>query len=167
MEFPVGSNSSASDPDRQRFQSRRQARLLDSDPRGHHFKGLSIFSTTHREPPALLNTSSSAVTVCEPQDVTYANSPVKWIADSRDVSHAVTAMQIYVDHKLVVNSPSSSINENLRLPNGTHVVITKARDSSGSELPIGPNHIDLQRHTGRDLSTSDNSLNVCSLPKTR
>ena len=52
------------------------------------------------------STVSPSVTVCEPQNLIYSHSPVQWIADSRDTSPSVTAMQIYVDNELVVNSPA-------------------------------------------------------------
>jgi hypothetical protein len=76
---------------------------------------------------------------------------VQWIADSRDTSHPVTAMQIYVDNKLVVNSPSSSLNEPLTLSSGAfcgHQGLGQLR----REFCFQPQHHNLQRHAGRNLS---------------
>lgn len=107
-------------------------------------------------------TLSPSVTVCQPQDLTYLNSPVDWIADSRDTSHPVTDMQIYVDNKLVVNSPSSSLNEPLTLSNGPHYVVTKAWDESGANFRSDRDITIYTGTPGETCAASPSSMNVCS-----
>ncbi len=110
------------------------------------------------------STVSPSVTVCQPQDLAYLNSPVHWIADSRDTSHPVDDMQIYVDNKLVVNSPSSSLNESLSLAKGPHFVVTKAWDTSGANF-ISNRSITVYSGTpGETCPVALNSIDVC-LPK--
>lgn len=107
------------------------------------------------------STVSPSVTVCEPQNLAYLNSPVQWIADSRDTSHPVTAMQIYVDNKLVVNSPSSSLNEPLTLSGGPHFVVTKAWDKSGANF-VSNRSITIYSGTpGETCPASVGTTNIC------
>jgi len=101
------------------------------------------------------------VTVCEPQDLAYLNSPAHWIADSRDTSHPVTAMQIYVDNKLVVPSPSSSLNEPLSLSKGPHFVVTKAWDNSGASFQSDRSITIYGGTPGETCPAAPNSINVC------
>ena len=107
------------------------------------------------------STVSPSVTVCEPQNLIYSNSPVEWIADSRDTAHPVTAMQIYVDNKLVVNSPSSSLNESLTLSKGPHFVVTKAWDKSGANFVSNRNLTTYSGTPGETCPAAPNSVNVC------
>jgi hypothetical protein len=101
------------------------------------------------------------VTVCEPQDLIYSNSPVHWIADSRDASHPVKAMQIYVDNRLVVNSPSSSLNESVSLSKGPHFVVTKAWDNSGANFQSDRHITVYSGRPGETCPAAPSSLNVC------
>jgi hypothetical protein len=107
------------------------------------------------------NTVSPSVTVCEPQDLAYLNSPAHWIADSRDTSHPVTAMQIYVDNKLVVNSPSSSLNEPLSFSKGPHFVVTKAWDNSGASFQSDRSITIYSGTPGETCAAAPNSIDVC------
>ena len=107
------------------------------------------------------NQISPSVTVCEPQNLTYLNSPVHWIADSRDTSHPVTAMQIYVDNKLVVNSPSRSLNEPLSLSNGPHFVVTKAWAGSATNFVSDRNITVYSGMAGETCPTSVGTTNIC------
>ncbi len=108
------------------------------------------------------STISPSVTICEPQDLAYSNSPVQWIADSRDTAHPVTAMQIYVDNKLVVNSPSSSLNERVTMAKGPHFVVTKAWDTSGANF-VSDRRVTVYSGTpGETCAASLSSVNVCS-----
>ena len=107
------------------------------------------------------STASPSVTVCEPQNFAYLNSPVQWIADSRDTSHPVTAMQIYVDNKLVVNSPSSSLNEPLTLSSGPHFVVTKAWDNSGANFVSNRSITIYSGKAGETCPTSVGTTNIC------
>jgi hypothetical protein len=107
------------------------------------------------------STVSPSVTVCEPQDLIYSRSPVHWIADSRDTSAPVTAMQIYVDNKLMVNSPSASLNETLTLPKGPHFIVTKAWDNSGANFHSDRDITIYSGTPGETCPTAPSSINVC------
>jgi FG-GAP-like repeat len=107
------------------------------------------------------STVSPSVTVCDPQNLAYLHSPVQWIADSRDTSHPVTAMQIYVDNKLVVNSPSSSLNEPLSLSKGPHFVATKAWDNSGASFWSNRSITIYSGTPGETCPAAPNSIDVC------
>jgi hypothetical protein len=161
LEFPVGSNTSASDLIASDFNRDGKLDFAIPTPGVSSSIGLSIFLNATPRAACTPRAISPSVTVCEPQDVTYENSPVKWIADSRDTSHTVTAMQIYVDHKLVVDSPSSSINENISLVTGPHFVVTKAWDSSGANFQSDRRITIYSGKPGETCPTSDSSLNVC------
>ena len=107
------------------------------------------------------STVSPSVTVCEPVDLIYSNSPVQWIADSRDTAHPVTDMQIYVDNKLVVNSPSSSLNESLTMSNGPHFVVTKAWDNSGANFVSDRSITIYSGKPGETCPASSGTMNIC------
>jgi hypothetical protein len=161
LEFPVGSNSSASDLVAADFNRDGKLDFAIPTPGISSSVDLSILLNATPRSGCTPKTTSPSVTVCEPQDVTYDKSPVKWIAESRDTSHSVTAMQIYVDHKLVVDSPSSSINENLSLTKGPHLVVTKAWDSSGANFQSDRRITVYGGTRGETCPASDSSLNVC------
>jgi hypothetical protein len=108
------------------------------------------------------STVSPSVTVCQSQDLTSSTSPVHWIAESQDSRHPVTEMQVYVDNQLVVNSPTSSPNEDLPLPTGPHLVVTKAWDNSGANFHSTQQINIYSGKPGETCPTASNSLNICS-----
>ena len=123
--------------------------------------GLAAFLNATPRAACQPSTVSPSVTVCQPQNLAYSNSPVHWIADSRDTSHPVTAMQVYVDSKLVVNSSSSSLNDYIKMSSGTHFVVTKAWDTSGANFQ-NPHFITVYSGTpGETCATAQGSINVC------
>lgn len=73
---------------------------------------------------------SPSVTVCQPVNFTYTPSPVSVQANSFDTTK-VTAMQEYVDNKLVYSQDVSSFNTTFAEPLGTHFLVTKGWDASG------------------------------------
>ena len=124
-------------------------------------QGVSVFLNATPRATCTPSTVSPSVTVSEPQDLIYSNSPMRWIADSRDTSHQVTAMQIYVDNKLVKNSESASLNEELSLARGPHVVVTKAWDNSGANFQ-SDRYITIHSGTpGETCRAATDSLNLC------
>jgi hypothetical protein len=70
-------------------------------------------------------------------------------------------MQIYVDHKLVVNSPSSSLNESLNMSNGPHFVVTKAWDNSGANFQSDRSITIYSGTHGETCPAAPGSINVC------
>jgi hypothetical protein len=70
-------------------------------------------------------------------------------------------MQIYVDNKLVVNSPSSSLNESLSLSKGPHFVVTKAWDNSGASFQSDRSITMYSGTPGESCPAAPNSIAVC------
>jgi hypothetical protein len=70
-------------------------------------------------------------------------------------------MQIYVDNKLVVNSPSSSLNEPLNLSNGPHFVVTKAWDKSGANFVSNRSITIYSGTAGENCSASMGTTSIC------
>jgi hypothetical protein len=71
-------------------------------------------------------------------------------------------MEVYVDNQLVVNSPTSSLNEDLSLPTGPHLVATKALDNSGANFHSTQQINIYSGSPGETCLTAPNSLNICS-----
>ncbi len=159
--FQVGSNTSASDLVAGDFNRDGKIDFATPAPGQSNSQGLAVFLNATPRAACTPNTVSPSVTVCEPQNLIYSNSPVHWIADSRDTAHSVTGMQIYVDHKLVVNSPSSSLNENVTLAKGPHFVSTKAWDSSGANFQSDRNITVYSGAPGETCPAAESSLNLC------
>src|SRR5204863_7791631 len=95
-----------------------------------------------------------------PQNLIYSNSPVQWIADSRDTSHPVTSMQLYVDNVLVVNSPSNSLNQKVTMAKGPHYVVTKAWDNSGANFQSDRRITIYSGTPGATGAAAESSINV-------
>jgi hypothetical protein len=74
-----------------------------------------------------------AVTVCQPQDATFSNSPLHIVA-SADSNKPVTDINVYIDNVLKGKFAASSINTSFSLPTGNHFVVVKAFDSSGASF---------------------------------
>jgi hypothetical protein len=141
----------------------RDGKIDFAGPGAGNSAGLEVGVFLNATPRATCtpSTVSPSVTECEPQNFIYSHSPVQWIADSRDTSHSVTAMQIYVDNRLVVNSPSSSLNEPLSLSKGPHFVVTKAWDESGANF-VSDRDITIYSGTpGETCPASTGTMNVC------
>jgi hypothetical protein len=161
LSFFIGSNSSASDLVASDFNRDGKIDFAIPTPGISSSVGLAVFLNATPRATCTPSTVSPSVTVCEPQNLTYLNSPVQWIADSRDTSHPVTAMQMYVDNKLVVNSPSSSLNEPLSLTKGPHFVVTKAWDKSGASFRSNRNVTIYSGTPGETCPAEPESINVC------
>jgi hypothetical protein len=161
LAFPIGSNSSASDLVTSDFNRDGKIDFAIPTPGISNTVGVAVFLNATPRNTCTPSTVSHSVTVCQPQDLTYLNSPVHWIADSRDTNHPVTAMQIYVDHKLVVNSPSSSLNESLNMSNGPHFVVTKAWDNSGANFQSDRSITIYSGTHGETCPAAPGSINVC------
>jgi len=161
LSFQIGSNSSASNLVASDFNRDGKIDFAIPTAGSSSSTGLGVLLNATPRATCIPSTVSPSVTVCQPQDLTYLNSPVHWIADSRDTSHPVNAMQIYVDSKLVVNSPSSSLNEYLSLSKGPHSVVTKAWDSSGANFRSNRRITIYSGTPGETCAAAPSSINVC------
>src|SRR5215831_14184875 len=160
LAFQIGSDSSASDLVSSDFNRDGKIDFAIPTPGAAAATGLAVFLNATPRATCTPSTVSPSVTVCQPQDLTYVNSPVLWIADSRDTSHPVNAMQIYVDHKLLVNSPASSLNEYLSLSKGPHLVVTKAWDTSRANFRSNRSVTVYNGTPGETCAAAQNSINV-------
>jgi hypothetical protein len=79
--------------------------------------------------PCSLSQSNPSVTVCTPTPNALVQSQVNVIAGSTD-SNSVTAMQIYVDNKLVYQVNASTVNTFVSLPVGYHLITVQGWDST-------------------------------------
>jgi FG-GAP-like repeat len=161
LSFQIGSNSSASDLVASDFNRDGKIDFAIPTAGSSSSTGLAVLLNATPRATCTPSTVSPSVTVCQPQDLTFLNSPVHWIADSRDTSHPVNAMQIYVDSKLVVNSPSSSLNEFVSLSKGPHSVVTKAWDSSGANFRSNRRITIYSGTPGETCAAAPSSINVC------
>ncbi len=131
-----------------------------SEGQNSQFANAEVFLNATPRAACTPSTVSPSVTVCQPQDQIYSNSPVDFIADATDTT-SVTAMQIYLDNKLVFQTSGSTLNESVAMSNGPHYVVTKAWDSSGKNF-ISPRHITVYSGTpGETCAAGQLSINVC------
>ena len=132
-----------------------------SQGQGSSAAGAEIFLNSTPRAACSPQTTSPSVTVCQPQDLAYSNSPAEFVADATDTTNSVTAMQIYLDNKLVFQTSSSTLNESVAMSNGPHYVVTKAWDSSGKSF-ISPRHITAYSGIqGETCPVGDPAINIC------
>lgn len=79
------------------------------------------------------NVIAPAVTVCQPQEATFSNSPLHIVAETAS-NNPVTDINVYVDNVLAGQFPGSSIDQFFSLANGNHFVVVKAFDSTGANF---------------------------------
>ena len=77
------------------------------------------------------STISGTVTVCQPVNGTYSRSPLTVQANAYDTSK-ITALQEYVDNKLVDSKDANSSDISLSESLGTHFLVTKAWNAKGA-----------------------------------
>jgi hypothetical protein len=82
---------------------------------------------------------SFTVNVCLPGQNANVNSPVHVVAAAKSTV-AITAMQIYVDGKLLFNTPNTSaIDTDVPIAKGTHLLVVKAWDHNGKNFSTSRN----------------------------
>lgn len=100
--------------------------------------GEFFLNATEKAPCGTYSISPS-VTVCQPVDNTYVNSPVRVEANSYDTTK-VTAMQEYVNGSLAYSQPVTRFNTTFSEAPGAYQFVTKAWDTSGRSF-IGERNI--------------------------
>lgn len=75
--------------------------------------------------PCQLRTTDHTVTLCHPSDGAVLSSPVQIVAHATS-STPVQASQIYVDNKLVFQTPGRTLDHSLSLAPGTHKLEVKS-----------------------------------------
>ncbi len=81
--------------------------------------------------PCATSSINQTVTVCVPVDGAYVPSPVMIEANAYDMT-PVTALQEYVDYKLVYSKHATSFSTSLEEALGPHSLVTKAWDAQGN-----------------------------------
>lgn len=95
---------------------------------------LTAFTSAGVTPPPCTDSVNFTVNVCSPAANATVNSPVKVVAAAKSTVK-ITAMQIYLDSKLVFNTPNTStISTDVPMAKGAHTVVVKAWDSSGKSF---------------------------------
>ena len=72
-------------------------------------------------------TDTESITVCQPTDYTFSNSPIHDIAKA--TGNNITAMQVYIDNHLVKTNSGSSMDAYFSLAPGDHFIVNKAWNS--------------------------------------
>ena len=109
--------------------------------------------------PCATSQINPTVTVCAPVNNTYLTSPFR-IQATTDDRTAVTALQNYLDGKLVYNQPVSSFNTTQAASLGSHLLVTKAWDASGLSFRSNRN---ITIFSGTPGATCPAALNTASL----
>jgi hypothetical protein len=77
-------------------------------------------------------TDTESITVCQPTDYTFSNSPLHDVAKATGSN--ITAMQVYIDNKLVKTNSGSSMDAYFSLAPGDHFIVNKAWNSVGQSF---------------------------------
>jgi phospholipase C len=114
----------------------------------------------HAASPCPLNQTNPSVTVCTPTPNALVVSPVNVVAGSTD-SHTVTAMQIYVDNKLVPPTvKASTINSFVVLAPGNHLITVQAWDSTGATFKT---NVPVAMQPPCILNATNRTVTICSM----
>jgi phospholipase C len=109
--------------------------------------------------PCALKQTNPSVTVCTPAPNALVQSQVNVVAGTTD-SNTVTAMQIYLDNKLVYQIKASTVNAFVNLPVGNHLITVQGWDSTGatfkSDVPVA-----MQPPCA--LNLTNRTVTICSL----
>jgi phospholipase C len=115
--------------------------------------------TAFASPPCPLSQTNPSVTVCTPSPNALVQSEVNVVAGSTD-SNAVTAMQIYLDNKLVYQVHAPSLNAFVTLPVGYHLITVQGWDSTGATFK---SNVPVAMQPPCALNATNRTVTVCSL----
>jgi hypothetical protein len=125
--------------------------------------GERYLNATHRAPCATSQINPT-VTVCQPVEDSYTNSPLRIQANAFD-TNTVTALQEYIDGNLVYSQSPSSFDITTTEPLGPHLLVTKAWDATGLSFRSN-RHITVYNGTpGATCATALGTATIC-LPST-
>jgi phospholipase C len=106
-----------------------------------------------------LSQTSPSVTVCTPGGNALVQSPVHVVAGSTD-SNPVTAMQVYVDNKLIYQVNASTLDTFLNLAVGNHLITVQAWDNTGATFK---KNVPVAMQPPCALKSSNRTVTICSL----
>jgi FG-GAP-like repeat len=76
---------------------------------------------------------SPSVTVCQPQEATFSNSPLHIVASAFS-NNPANVMDVYIDNQLQASFPSQSFDQFFNLPVGNHFVVVKGWQADGTSF---------------------------------
>jgi hypothetical protein len=94
---------------------------------------MEVLSNATPRAPCQSNTADPSMTVCQPRDGTFSNSPLRIVAQAKS-SHGVTGVNVYVDNVLQGRFPGPSIDEFFPLSSGQHFLVVKGFDATGASF---------------------------------
>jgi phospholipase C len=109
--------------------------------------------------PCPLSQTNPSVTVCTPAPNALVQSQVNVIAGSTD-SNTVTAMQLYVDNKLVYKVAAPTLNTFVTLPIGHHLITVQGWDNKGMNFK---SNIPVEMQPPCALNSTNQTVTICSL----
>lgn len=109
--------------------------------------------------PCPLSQTNPSVTVCTPTPNALVQSQVNVIAGSTD-SNTVTAMQLYVDDKLVYKVAAPTVNTFVTLPTGYHLITVQGWDNKGITFK---SNVPVAMQPPCALNSSNQTVTICSL----
>lgn len=84
----------------------------------------------------------AGVNVTTPQSNTTVGAPTNVVASATG-NAPIIAMQIYVDNQLTYSNNNSSVNTNVNLANGNHMIVVQAWDNKGAYYKSGNIYINV------------------------
>ncbi|HEX4007739.1 MAG TPA: VCBS repeat-containing protein [Acidobacteriaceae bacterium] len=119
-----------------------------------------IYINSGPRAPCATSQISPTVTVCQPVDNTYANRSVRVQANAYDTTK-VTAIQEYVDNKLVYAQDADSMNTTFTEAAGPHFLVTKAWDAKGLSFR-SDRHVTVYNGTpGATCAAAQGTASIC------
>jgi phospholipase C len=109
--------------------------------------------------PCALNQTNPSVTVCTPAANALVQSQMNVVAGSTD-SNQVTAMQLYVDNKLVYKVSASTLNTFVTLPVGYHLITVQGWDTTGATFKT---NVPVAMQPPCALNPTNQTVTICSL----
>jgi phospholipase C len=109
--------------------------------------------------PCPLSQTNPSVTVCTPAPNALVQSQVNVVAGSTD-SNTVTAMQLYVDNKLVYRVAAPTLNTFVTLPTGHHLITVQGWDNKGINFK---SNVPVEMQPPCALNSTNQTVTICSL----
>jgi phospholipase C len=109
--------------------------------------------------PCPLSQTNPSVTVCTPAPNALVQSQVNVVAGSTD-SNTVTAMQLYVDNKLVYKVAAPTLNTFVTLPIGHHLITVQGWDNKGINFK---SNVPVEMQPPCALNSTNQTVTICSL----
>src|SRR3954469_15490881 len=109
--------------------------------------------------PCPLSQTNPSVTVCTPAPNALVQSQVNVIAGSTD-SNTVTAMQLYLDNKLIYKVAAPTLNTFVTLPIGHHLITVQGWDNQGINFK---SNVPVEMQPPCALNSTNQTVTICSL----